>query len=56
MSPFDSDDLTTIIKAKSAGYVVLRSPSTAEHKPEYEIVARFRYRQIAEAFLATMEN
>jgi hypothetical protein len=53
MSPFKSDDLTTIIESKKNLFVVQWSPGTAEHKPDYRVLGAFNTRQEAEAFLAT---
>ena len=55
MSPLDSDDLTQIIKEDHSEYVVLWSPETAEHKPDYQELGRFATRELAERFLATDE-
>ncbi len=52
MSPFDSDDLTEVIKADGGEFVVLWSPETAEHDPAYCELGRFSTRADAEAFLA----
>jgi hypothetical protein len=41
MSPYDSDDLTGIIKERDGMFLVLRSADTAEHMPDYEEVAKF---------------
>jgi hypothetical protein len=54
MSPDESDDLTEIIKPCAAGFVVLRSPETAEHQPDYFDVATFSTREQAEAYLMTV--
>jgi hypothetical protein len=55
MSPFDSNDLTEIIEQAGADFIVLRSPDTAEHDPDYEELARFPTRDKAEEFLASFE-
>jgi len=55
MSPHQSDDLTEIIEARGAEFVVLRSPDTAEHLPDYSEIAKFSTREQAEAYLATVE-
>lgn len=41
MSPFASDDLTEVVVQRDGGYVVLRSPETAEHDPDYQEVAQY---------------
>jgi hypothetical protein len=51
MSPEDSDDLSEIIEERGGAFVVLRSPDTAEHLPDYEEVATFSTYQQAKAFL-----
>jgi hypothetical protein len=41
MSPYDSDDLALITEFRDGVLVLLRSPETAEHHPDYEVVASF---------------
>ena len=53
MSPYSSDDLTTIIEPDDGQFVVLWSPEMAEHKPDYCELGRFPTRADAEAFVAT---
>jgi hypothetical protein len=53
MSPYESEDLTEIIKQEDGDFVVLWSPETAEHDPDYRQRGRFQTRAQAEAFLAT---
>ncbi len=53
MSPFDSDDLTTIIEQCGGEYVVLWSPETAGDHADYRELGRFPTRAQAEDFLAT---
>ena len=53
MSPDDSDDLTTVIEPDGDRFVVLWSPETAEHDPDYRELGFFPTRGQAEAFLAT---
>lgn len=55
MSPSRSDDLTELVEAEGNTFVVLRSPDTAEHDPDYEEIGRFPTRAKAEAFLASYE-
>jgi hypothetical protein len=52
MSPTRSDDL---IEQEGGEFVVLRSPDTAEHDPDYEELGRFPTRVRAEEFLASYE-
>ena len=53
MSPFKSEDLTAVIEQDGAKFVVLWSPETAEHDPDYRELGIFSTRQQAETFLAT---
>lgn len=53
MSPSDSDDLTEIIEPRDGAFVVLWSPETAEHDPDYRELGTFRTETEAEAFLRT---
>jgi hypothetical protein len=41
MTPFDSDDLTDVSEVHGDELVLLHSPETAEHDPNYREVARF---------------
>ena len=52
MTPFDSDDLTTVIKPSGREFVVLWSPETAEHDPNYRELGTFRTRAKAKRFLS----
>lgn len=52
MSPDNSDDLTEVITNDGRDYVVLQSPETAGHYPDYCELGRFQTRTQAEAFLA----
>ncbi len=53
MTPRDSDELTEIVEPDGTDYVVLWSPETAEHDPDYRELGRFKSRAEAEAFLET---
>ncbi len=53
MSPEDSDELTEIVMREGDEYVVLWSPETAEHDPDYRELSRFKSQEQAEAFLGT---
>jgi hypothetical protein len=53
MTPYDSEDLTTLIEANGTEFVVLQSPETAEHKPAYFELGRFPSREKALEFLAS---
>lgn len=52
MSPFESDDLTEVTLPRGNQFVVLWSPETAQHEPDYRELGRFPTREEAEAFLA----
>jgi hypothetical protein len=52
MSPHDSDELTEIIERDGNEFVVLWSPETAGHAPDYRELGRFPTRTKAKAFLA----
>jgi len=54
MSPYDSDDLTEVIKEEAGEFVVLESPETAERYPDYRELGRFRTQADAKAFLANL--
>ena len=54
-TPVDSDDLTALVEPDGREFIVLRSPATAEHDPDYEEIGRFRTREKAEEFLASVE-
>jgi hypothetical protein len=51
-TPVDSDDLTVLVEPDGSEFVVLRSPDTAEHDPDYREVGRFSTRDQALEFLA----
>ena len=53
MSPHRSDDLTTVIEAEGEAFVVLWSPESAEHGPDYCELGSFPTYERAETFLAT---
>jgi hypothetical protein len=55
MSPTKSEDLTELIERDSDEFVVIRSPDTAEHRPDYEELGRFPTLAKAEEFLASHE-
>jgi hypothetical protein len=55
MCPTKSEDLTELIEQCDNEFVVLRSPDTAEHAPDYEELGRFPTRVKAEAFLDSYE-
>ena len=51
MSPYRSDDLTSIVEKLESSFFVLWSPDTAEHDPEYLEYGPFQTRASAETFL-----
>jgi len=55
MSPFDSENLTGLVEQDGNEFVAIRSPNSAEHKPDYRDVGRFLTREKAEEFLASLE-
>ncbi len=55
MSPFDSANLTEFILEEGGQFIVMRSPETAEHDPDYEESGRFSTHAEAEGFLAEYE-
>ena len=55
MTPCESEELTTIIEEEGKEFVVLWSPETAEHDPDYRELGRFPSREKAEEFLASVD-
>ena len=55
ITPIRSEDLTDLIEQEGSEFVVMRSPDTAEHDPDYEEVGRFPTRAKAEEFLVSTE-
>jgi hypothetical protein len=53
MSPYKSDDLTTVVETSGDEFVVLWSPETAEHDADYRELGRFPTRAAADCFLAS---
>jgi hypothetical protein len=53
MTPYESDDLTEVIQRRGDKFVVLWSPETAEHDPDYCELGQFPTRAQAKTFLAT---
>src|SRR5438552_16494504 len=52
MSPFQSEELTTLIEEEGKQFIVLWSPETAEHEPDYRELGRFPSREQALRFLS----
>jgi hypothetical protein len=50
VSPWNSDDLTEIIRERAGRFVVLQSPPTATDGPAYEPIAEFASFPEAKAF------
>jgi hypothetical protein len=55
MSPDESDDLTEIVERRGRIFVALRSPPSAEDRPDYEFVGVFATRDQAVAYLAVAD-
>ena len=55
MSPFKSEDLTELVIPEGKEFIVLRSPETAEHDPDYEEIGRFPTQAKAEEFLSNFD-
>ena len=56
MTPYKSEDLTELIEQEGKEFIVLRSPDTAEHDPDYRELGRFPTRTGAEAFLESYDS
>jgi hypothetical protein len=52
MTPYESDDLTTVIEPLGGEFVVLWSPETAEDHADYRELGRFQTRTQAESFVS----
>jgi hypothetical protein len=52
MTPYENEDLTTLIEQEGTEFVVLCSPETAEHDPDYRELGRFPSREKALEFLS----
>jgi hypothetical protein len=52
ITPHTSENLTTLIEKNGNGYIVLWSPETAEHKPDYRELGRFVTKEQAVDFLS----
>jgi hypothetical protein len=50
MTPYESHDLTTIIEPRGDEFVVLWSPETAEHNPDYCELGKFPTQAQAERY------
>ena len=55
MSPYKSDDLTELVVPAGKEFIVLRSPYSAEHDPDYEELGRFPTHAKAEEFLSSYD-
>jgi hypothetical protein len=51
MEPYDSVDMTEIIRALKGKFLVYKSPDSAENSADYELIAEFDMREEAEQFL-----
>lgn len=56
ITPYDANELTTLVIERANVYVVLRSPETAEHTPDYSEVAEFPTRELADAYVIELEE
>jgi hypothetical protein len=56
ISPHDAHDLTFLIMKRESGYVVMHSPETAEHTPDYVEAAEFPTREAAEAYVIEVDE
>ena len=56
MTPHTSEDLTTLIEKKDSAFIVLHSPDTAEHQPDYRELGRFPTEQQAKDFRCSVET
>jgi hypothetical protein len=56
ISPHDAHELTFLIMEKESDYVVMHSPETAEHAPDYIEVAAFPTREAAEAYVIGVDG
>jgi hypothetical protein len=54
-SPFESEDLTEVVREMDGEFVVLLSPETAEHYPDYRQIASFTSAALAERFVVDGE-
>jgi hypothetical protein len=50
-SPVESEDLTEVVEETSHGFVVMRSPDSADDKPRYVPVAQFASEELAIRFI-----
>ena len=55
MTPYESEERTTIIEEEGKEFIVLRSPETAEDDPDYRELGRFPSREKAEELLASVD-
>lgn len=54
-SPLKSDDLTEVVRREDGAFVVMRSPDSAEHRPNYVPLARFTSEEGARRFVVDGE-
>jgi hypothetical protein len=55
MSPFDSENLTELVAQEGNEFIAIYSPRSAEHKPNYRELGRFKTHAEAEEFLASAD-
>jgi hypothetical protein len=56
ISPYGADELIHLVVERGDAFVVLRSPETAEHSPDYAEIAEFATQKLAEAFIIDLEE
>ena len=54
-SPYESEDLTEVVEEVGGAFVVMRSPDSAGHRPEYRALARFTSAELARRFVVDGE-
>jgi hypothetical protein len=56
MTPYESEELTTLIEEEGGEFIVLWSPDSTEHDPDCRELGRFPSREKAEEFLASVDT
>jgi hypothetical protein len=55
MSPFGSENLTDLVGQEGNEFIAIHSPRSAEDKPNYREMGRFKTQAEAEEFLASTD-
>jgi hypothetical protein len=55
-SPYDSDDLTFVVEQDGGEFIVLMSPRSAEHEPDYAEVAVALSQGAAQAYVIVRQS